>query len=823
MNKTARFAAATVLAGIALAGCVQLQPNLSGSPEAPYSTEIRRTQAGVPHIKAADWGSLGYGFGYAQAQDNLCTLADAFVTYRGERSAWFGPDARPPSGASFGQPRNLDADFFFRLVDDAAAVERYRSAQPATLQSLIEGFAAGYNRYLGDLDAGRFPNAHAACKGKPWVGRITSADVYQRLIAANLGGGATRFVQQIANARPPRASSAAAPGDDEATQDAALDDDPSRFDIGTTPGIGSNALAFGAPITHDDQSLLFGNPHWFWRGPDRFYQAQLTIPGVVNVAGVSFLGVPVIVLGFNDNVAWTHTVSSARRFGIFQLTLDPADPTRYIYDGRPEPMTAVPITVQSRRPDGSSETVTRTLYRTRFGPVVDLSSLAPGLGWTAQRAYALRDVNTDNDRAFLNFFAWNQARSLNDFIAIQKRFAAMPWVNTFAIGRGDARVWFADIGPMPNVPDSLADACTTPAGRAFNGRVPGVPFLDGSKSACMWRADASAVQADSLPVEQMPGIARGDYVGNFNDSYWLTNANAPMTGYPRIAGATGTQQSLRTRYGHLLAAQLQREPGGVTRDALKSAVLESGSLSERLFRKPLLDAACNFGDPANSLREACDVLRAWDGTANIDARGANLWDEFWVRVTRIAPERLYANGFDPAAPLATPGGFNTSNPAVVQDLKQALGGAVLALKLNGFALNSRRGDILYSTRNGARVPLYGGCDEAGYFTIVCARRPLDPRGYPMDFNGHGDSYLQVVSFGQQGVEADTMLAHAESDDPASPHSGDGTRLFSSKTWQRFPFTDQAIDADPAIERTTLTGERRPEPVVRAVGPRRVPQ
>jgi acyl-homoserine-lactone acylase len=639
----------------------------------------------------------------------------------------------------------------------------------------------------------------------------------------NLGGGATRFVQQIANARPPRASSAAAPGEGEATQDAALDDDPSRFDIGTTPGIGSNALAFGAPITHDDQSLLFGNPHWFWRGPDRFYQAHLTIPGVVNVAGVSFLGVPVIVLGFNDNVAWTHTVSSVRRFGIFQLTLDPADPTRYVYDGRTEAMTAVPITVQSRRPDGSSETVTRTLYRTRFGPAVDLSSLAPGLGWTAQRAYALRDVNTDNDRAFLNFFAWNQARSLNDFVAIQKRFAATPWVNTFAIGRGDARVWFADIGPMPNVPDALADACTTPAGRAFNGRVPGVPFLDGSKSACMWRADASAVQADSLPVEQMPSSARGDYVGNFNDSYWLTNANAPMSGYPRIAGATGAQQSLRTRYGHLLAAQLQREEGGVTRDALKSAVLESGSLSQRLFRKPLLDAACNFGDPANNLREACDVLRAWDGTANIDARGANLWDEFWVRVTRIAPERLYANGFDPAAPLATPGGFNTSNPSVVQDLKQALGGAVLALKLNGFALNSRRGDILYSTRNGARVPLYGGCDDAGYFTIVCARRPLDARGYPMDFNGHGDSYLQVVSFGQQGVEADTMLAHSESDDPASPHSGDGTRLFSSKTWQRFPFTDQAIDADPAIERTTLTGERRPEPVLRAVGPRRVPQ
>ena len=267
----------------------------------------------------------------------------------------------------------------------------------------------------------------------------------------------------------------------------------------------------------------------------------------------------------------------------------------------------------------------------------------------------------------------------------------------------------------------------------------------------------TAAQAGALPVEQMPGIARGDYVGNFNDSYWLTNANAPMTGYPRIAGATGTPQSLRTRFGHLLAAQLQREEGGITRDALKSAVLRSGSMSERLFRKPLLDAACNFGDPteqpARSLRRAARLGRHREHRR---ARRQPVGRILGAPV-RIAPERLYANAFDPAAPLATPGGFNTSNPSVVQDLKQALGGAVLALKLNGFALNSRRGDILYTMRNGARVPLYGGCDEVGYFTIVCARRPLDSRGYSMDLNGHGNAICRWCRSARQGVDADTML------------------------------------------------------------------
>ena len=140
-------------------------------------------------------------------------------------------------------------------------------------------------------------------------------------------------------------------------------------------------------------------------------------------------------------------------------------------------------------------------------------------------------------------------------------------------------------------------------------------------------------------------------------------------------------------------------------------------------------------------------------------------------------------------------------------MRQALGGAALALTLNGFALDSRRGDMLYTTRNGARVPLFGGCDEAGYFTIVCARRPLDAKGYPMDINGQGDSYVQVVTFGENGVEADTMLSHAESDDPASPHSGDATRAFAAKRWSRFRFSEQAIDSDPAATRVVVSGTR----------------
>src|SRR5688500_4066500 len=57
---------------------------------ARYEATIRRTSFGIPHIQAADLPSLGFGEGYAQAEDHLCTIADQVVRRRGERSKYFG-------------------------------------------------------------------------------------------------------------------------------------------------------------------------------------------------------------------------------------------------------------------------------------------------------------------------------------------------------------------------------------------------------------------------------------------------------------------------------------------------------------------------------------------------------------------------------------------------------------------------------------------------------------------------------------------------------------------------------------------------------------
>ncbi len=753
------------------------------------SIEIRRTADGIPHVRATSWRGLGIGYGHAQAEDALCTLADAFVTYRGERSLYFGADARPATRSTFGTPANLELDFFFKAFAGAQAVEALKQAQPAELGALVAGYAEGYNRHLRS-HGGR---ASHACAGAAWVRPIDPDDIYRRMIAAGLAGGYAQFVAEIVNARPAAASPAASADPRPLSSRLAVR-------VGDAPGIGSNVLAFGQAATGErGGSVLFGNPHWYWGGPDRFYQAHLSLPGRLDVAGVSFLGIPVIMIGFNNDVAWSHTVSAARRFGLFELALDPADPTRYLVDGVSEPMRAQPLAVQVRGADGTIDVVRRTLYRTRFGPVVDLGARHAALGWSAARALAIRDINADNLRIFGNFLRWGRAQSLDAFIAIQKQEAGMPWVNTVAIGRSDGRVWYADIGAVPGVTDALRAACATPLSQAFAAIDPATPLLDGSRSACEWQtapAGTAAAQPGSMPADQLPSLLREDYVANMNDSYWLTNPAQPLTGFASILGGEGRPLSMRGREGHRIAGELARAGASSARalaERLMRTTLEARAYTADQFKQPLLDGACASSEA--DVQQACAVLRRWPNRADAQDRGAWLWDAFWARLQQIPAAELYTEAFSAQRPLQVPG-VHAADPRVAR----ALAGALDDLRRKGRAPDAPVAAHRFARSEGREVPLFGGCDAEGYFAIACADAGEDA----MDERAHGNSYLQVVYFDRRGVQARTLLAHGERETAVTNGSGLApVARYARKDWLRFPFREEDIARDPSLVRTVL--------------------
>ncbi len=220
------------------------------SPAAQTSADIRRTSFGVPHIRAENERGLGLGIGYAYAQDNLCLLANEIVTVNGQRSQYFGPEQ-----FTVEQRQNRVSDVFFTWLNTPEAVETFWQAQPTQVRDLVEGYAAGYNRYLAERRQQGLPQQ---CQGE-WVRDISAEDLVKLTRRLLVEGGVGQFAEALAGATPPQAT-AQVKRDTEAFQLA--DARQQRFALDR----GSNAVAVGSERSFNGRGMLLANPHFPWVG-----------------------------------------------------------------------------------------------------------------------------------------------------------------------------------------------------------------------------------------------------------------------------------------------------------------------------------------------------------------------------------------------------------------------------------------------------------------------------------------------------------------------------------------------------------------------------
>jgi acyl-homoserine-lactone acylase len=744
------------------------------------SAVIRYTEHGIPHIVAKDYANLGFGTGWAQAADQVCVLADGFVTVRGERSRHFGPDAAPDGSLSSART-NLSSDLYFRGVRDARTVEKLL-ATPAPagpgreVKELMRGWAAGYNAWLKQNRV-----TDPACRGAGWVGPVTTLDVARRGFAVSVLGGQGRGIDGITAAQPPAAASVARP-DADATAKAARE-----LFAADSADMGSNAVAFSGDVTANGRGLLLGNPHYPWHGGRRFWQSQQTIPGELNVSGASLLGTTLVGIGFNDKVAWSHTVATGVTLNLHQLTLDADDPTVYVVDGRRERMRERTVTVPVK--DGAP--VTRTQYWTRYGPVVTSLGASLPLPWSSTTAYALNDPNAANMRASDTALAFGRARSTQDMLEGLRRTQGLPWINTIAADSAGHSL-FTQSQVLPRITDDLAQRCSTPLGRVTYP-ASGVAVLDGSRGDCGLGRDDDAVQPGIFGPARMPVLKDAAYAENSNDSAWLTNADSPLTGYERVFGTVGTPRSLRTR-GAIEDVAAMADRGRLT----------VGDLQRQQFanRVPAADLAvadtvraCAQWAGGDGLAEACGVLERWDRSMDTDSRGALLFDRFWRRLTATVPAaQLWKAPFSAAAPVATPNTLNTGSPAVAEALRSA----VAELRAAGIALDAPLGEHQFVVRNGERHPVHGGTEALGVWNKIEAVWDAAGGGYPEV--AHGSSHIQAVGWdGGRCPVARTLLTYAQSSNPASPHYRDQTALYSDERWVTSRFCERDIMRSPELE------------------------
>ena len=688
-----RFTLFLASCGVALSLSTLRAQNATGAArlDAPYAdrVEIVRTAYHVPHIRAQDLAAGYFALAWVQLEDYGPNVAMNLLRARGEMGKWFGPDS-------------MNGDFRARL-EHAYAIENFHRLEPDT-RAVYEGFAAGVNRYI-ETHPDEFPPGFAP--------QFTAYDVFARDVSFAGTNAANRFLARLARLdSASRADSARPSGRDEIEE-------------------GSNAWAFHPSRTKSGRAILLRNPHLAWTAG--YYEAHLTVPGVLDFYGDFRIGGPFGVIGgFNRDLGFATTNNAPDLDEIYELRVDPEKADHYLFDGTSVPLTRHLVTVEWKNGEGIS-TETREIWRSPLGPVVHRAN---GRIWVVKAA-------ADGEyRAGEQFLHMMRATSLAEWKEAMRMRARVTSNFTYADRAGNIfYVWNASLPkrPHPNGGDTTAIAV--------------------SRTNEVW---TQYVPWDSLPQVENP---RGGYVRNENDSPFYTNMRQPLD--PARWGADFPEKDLLLR-SQLSLLLIDNDRKLSLEDVVRLKHSYRMLLADRV--KPDLIRAVRASQPAGAVADALALLERWDNTAAAESRGAVLFQTWWQMHTRGAPaDSAFARPWTPAAPTTTPVGL--------RDLERAASTFAAAVE----ETTRRYGSFdvpwgeVHRVRLGATDAPVGGCGGAmGCFRVLNFRTDADGKRSVIG----GDGWVLAVEFGRDHPRAYSVLAYGNTNREDSPHFGDQAAMFA---------------------------------------------
>lgn len=789
------------------------------------TADITWTTYGVPHVKADNLESMAYGVGYAFAKDNLCVLADQIVKYNSERAKYFGPDAQAGSGDS----AHLINDFGFLTLGIRELAEQNLARMSANSRAMFQGYTAGYNRYLADTP---MADQDQSCAGQPWVTDIDSTDLLTYSLGVALLPGAANFLGPMFLAAPEGESYLPTPASSSGnvtSQEAGKAVNKVPFNINPTitlpeknpQEMGSNGWGLGSDKTTNGRGMVLGNPHFPHTGNLRFWQFHTQIPGYLNVTGGSLMGLPGAVnIGFNDNVAWTHTFSTAEHFVVYQLTLDDDDHSGLTHrvDGSKRTIYEKPLQIEVAVAPGQTIMLNKTAYYTNYGPMIEV----PGnFEWTDTNAFAIKDANLPNLDVVDHWLAMNMATSMDEFKQAFKDYDGVIFNNTMAAS-SDGQVFYIDDSTVPNLTETAISELTTNPVLVQTKIAAGFTVLPGF---------ASAFDFDGpVPYEEAPKYEGTDSVQNSNDSFWLTNLSSPITGVSPLYGNVEYQQTLRSRLGQQFIESEAGSDNTFTPEEVETLLLSNRSMLAENVLPSLLQACTAQGSTpvmvngdAVDISEGCAALAAWDGTMNKDSVGAHVFREF---AFQFNTDPQWETPFSVDNPVTTPSGLLQNDTTINQ-----FAAAVQVVNQAGVALDATLGEVQFVERSlpdgsasGEKLPWAGAHNIEGGFNVfnivpgnngtLLPRHTYEPlnsntimsadaKGYHINY---GSSWMMVINFTEEGPKGRGILSYSQSRAYGSDHFLDQTELYSSQpTLRELYFTDEEISAN-TISTLTLSSE-----------------
>jgi penicillin amidase len=509
-------------------------PKTSGEISAPISAPatVERDARGVPHISAAHWEDAIFLQGYVTAQDRLWQMDALRRLAAGELAEVAGAAALP----SDREARSLR----MRRV----AESHWRTLPPAD-RVVLNAYARGVNYFIqthhGDLPLEFTLLGYEPRPWSPVDTVLAGLQMYRNLTTTwkddleksrLLENGNATLVNQLFPARSGRE---------------------------VQPG--SNAWAISGKLTASGKPILANDPHLDFAVPSTWYMVHLKAPGL-NVSGVSLPGVPCIVVGHNESIAWGVTNLGFDVQDLYQERLDPQS-GRYLFQRKLEQahLETEPIAIKGAKPYVFSQWVTR------HGPVIE------GEGG---RFLALRWVASEPGIYQFPFMDINRAQNWREFTAAIARFPG-PGQN-FVYADLNGNIGYHATGLLP-------------IRKNFDGDTP----LDGSSGDNEW--------AGWIPFDQLPSVF------NPERGYIVTaNQNPFPVDYPYQVGGAFAPPYRSTQIRDLLTARTGWKPADML--AVQKDVY-SGFL-HRLAQRTV-QAWDKEKTHKTDLSEEVHLLKSWNG------------------------------------------------------------------------------------------------------------------------------------------------------------------------------------------------------------------
>lgn len=424
-----------------------------GGPRAEL--RIERDALGIPTIRASSLQDAMFGLGFAHAQDRLWQLETHRRIASGRLAEAFGPSA-------------LETDRFLRALGvRRAAAAQWAQARGESRMALL-AYTAGINAWLKQMRArppefvllGIQPEEWDPIDSMAWtimmawdLGGNWSSELLRMRLALKMS------TERIDELLPPYPGERPLPTPDYALLLrewqlagegaggllAALARAAPESGI---EGIGSNNWAVDGAHSRTGAPLLANDPHLKLSAPALWYVARIDAPGY-KVAGATMPGLPIVVLGQNEHIAWGFTNTGPDVQDLYLERIKPGDPSRY---QTPEGWAAFETAAETIRVKGGPD-VSMTVRRSRHGPVISdaggaTEGLTGGAAGAPSYAIAMRWLALDPDPGTLDAgFAFNRARSVAEFVAHSSRHIA-PMQNMVIADR-DGHIGSVSAGRVP--------------------------------------------------------------------------------------------------------------------------------------------------------------------------------------------------------------------------------------------------------------------------------------------------------------------------------------------------------------------------------------